>query len=383
MTRRLYPALHSYIADTPEHHKLAGVMNWPAACYCCDMPRNGERTFDDIVRPDMWPFRTVADLVKLQADADAAAASARTAHPGDAQAGLRAAVNFCEKKGIRWGPVLLGCAKGRSVRRVHVTTAVSETGNPRTPRSGWRQNNDLHGNPYRGLPPDALHREDHGVWLTLIDALCTVLKSEFPSRRRKKPGQAGGSAAAAAAAATGGEDDAESYEAYSDKIDVINDRLAQLAIEGRWEAFNIPCHGEYLPETPNVQVLIGTSGVFKLLRILWKCSPHRGCCATPPQAGEHRNVQQIFPFAVEGILSSEPGEDWVTDTFVVWVELMVRLPRWRLLRASDRAAPAFCSALRERGEQSMRRSDRAPSVTPARRCSGIGGTNRQGTRQQL
>ena len=256
MTRRLYPALHSYIADTPEHHKLAGVMNWPAACYCCDMPRNGERTFDDIVRPDMWPFRTVADLVKLQADADAAAASARTAHPGDAQAGLRAAVNFCEKKGIRWGPVLLGCAKGRSVRRVHVTTVVSETGNPRTPRSGWRQNNDLHGNPYRGLPPDALHREDHGVWLTLIDALCTVLKSEFPSRRRKKPGQAGGSAAAAAAAATGGEDDAESYEAYSDKIDVINDRLAQLAIEGRWEAFNIPCHGEYLPETPNVQVLI-------------------------------------------------------------------------------------------------------------------------------
>jgi hypothetical protein len=43
-------------------------------------------------------------------------------------------------------------------------------------------------------------------------------------------------------------------EIFSDKIDEINDRLALLAVEGRWEAFNIPCQGEYLPAPPNVQV---------------------------------------------------------------------------------------------------------------------------------
>lgn len=42
------------------------------------------------------------------------------------------------------------------------------------------------------------------------------------------------------------------------------------------------------------------------------------------QASEHRNVQQIFPFAVEGIFSDDPFEDWPTDTFITWVELMVR-----------------------------------------------------------
>ena len=28
--------------------------------------------------------------------------------------------------------------------------------------------------------------------------------------------------------------------------------------------------------------------------------------------------------AVEGIFDSEPCKDWVTDTFIVWLELMVR-----------------------------------------------------------
>lgn len=38
-------------------------------------------------------------------------------------------------------------------------------------------------------------------------------------------------------------------------------------------------------------------------------------------------MQQIFPFAVEGLMGAEPADDWVTHTFVVWVELMVRAPR--------------------------------------------------------
>ena len=43
-------------------------------------------------------------------------------------------------------------------------------------------------------------------------------------------------------------------ENWSTMIDLVNERLSMLAHEGRWEAFNIPCGGDYLPETPNVQV---------------------------------------------------------------------------------------------------------------------------------
>jgi len=117
-TRKVFPAIHSYIADTPEHHKLAGVMNWPAACYCCNMPRTGERPLDDLVRPDKWSLRTVKEMEELQKQADAiaaaataaeiaAAAAARPPREPEAAAGLRAAVKFCEQKGIVWGAVLL------------------------------------------------------------------------------------------------------------------------------------------------------------------------------------------------------------------------------------------------------------------------------------
>lgn len=109
-------------------------------------------------------------------------------------------------------------------------------------RRGWRQNNDEHGNPFRGLPPDALHREDAGVWLALVDAFCTALRTHFPSQRRKARRGADGSS-------TGEED-----ESHSEKIDEINERMSRLAIFGRWESFNIPCQGEYLPEHTNVQV---------------------------------------------------------------------------------------------------------------------------------
>jgi hypothetical protein len=44
------------------------------------------------------------------------------------------------------------------------------------------------------------------------------------------------------------------------------------------------------------------------------------------QAGEHRNIQQIFPFAVEGIFADAPEDDWPTHTFITWLELMVRAP---------------------------------------------------------
>ena len=67
---------------------------------------------------------------------------------------------------------------------------------PRRPRSGWRQNGDKHGNPLRGLPPDPLHREDSGVWLTLIDAFCTALKETFPTTRRRKRVRSDGDAEA-------------------------------------------------------------------------------------------------------------------------------------------------------------------------------------------
>ena len=105
--------------------------------------------------------------------------------------------------------------------------------------SGWRQNGDVHGNPFRGLPPDPLHREDNGVWLTFIDAFCAALKAQFPTTRRKR--------------ARGADAEAEE-ESHSDKIDEVNERLAKLAIEGRWESFNIPSQGEYLPEHTDAQV---------------------------------------------------------------------------------------------------------------------------------
>lgn len=106
-------------------------------------------------------------------------------------------------------------------------------------RSGWRQNADPHGNPFRGLPPDPLHREDNGVWLTLIDAFCALLKKEYPHKRTKRPR---------------GGDGNPVVENHSKKIDEINDRLQRLAAEGRWASFNIPGGGEYLPEHTNAQV---------------------------------------------------------------------------------------------------------------------------------
>jgi hypothetical protein len=88
--------------------------------------------------------------------------------------------------------------------------------------------------------------------------------------------------------------------------------------------------------------------------------------SNPPasaQANEHRNVQQIFPFAVEGIFADAPEDDWPTETFITWVELMVRLGRERARR---RPAPVLqgraCAAA-----ASGRRSARAPLQRP--RCA--------------
>ena len=107
-TRKVFPALHSYIADTPEHHKLACVLNWPAGCYCCKMPRSlAERTLDDLTRQGAWPLRTVPELEELQRQADSAGARAAAAKPDDPQARLRAATKFCDPHGIRWGPTVL------------------------------------------------------------------------------------------------------------------------------------------------------------------------------------------------------------------------------------------------------------------------------------
>ena len=110
-TRKVFPALHSYIADTPEHHKLACVLNWPAGCYCCDMPRaQAARSLDDLTRGGAWPFRTVAELEELQRQADRAGDTAAARSPNDPQARLRAATKFCDDRGIRWGPTVLRCA---------------------------------------------------------------------------------------------------------------------------------------------------------------------------------------------------------------------------------------------------------------------------------
>ena len=123
-------------------------------------------------------------------------------------------------------------------------------------RRGWRQNGDLHGNPFRGLPPDALHREDHGVWITLVEAFCAALKGLYPSSRKRKRRAEDGSMV-------------ETEEVWSEKIDLVNERLASLAVEGRWEAFNIPCQGDYLPDHPNIQARAcqcGAQSVWRSLR---------------------------------------------------------------------------------------------------------------------
>jgi hypothetical protein len=107
VARTVFPALHSYVSDTPEAHRLACCMGWPAACYCCDMPRESAgRTLEDITQPGKWSFRTVAAHDALQVEADRVAAEAVAANrvavarweagsrtrpsPADAAAGLRA-----------------------------------------------------------------------------------------------------------------------------------------------------------------------------------------------------------------------------------------------------------------------------------------------------
>lgn len=147
-------------------------------------------------------------------------------------------------------------------------------------------------------------------------------------------------------------------------------------MEGRWESFNIPCQGEYLPEHTNVQVrrVVGqrkmTQHCVRWFHMTWALllpsvrlrSPTTR--PLPAQANEHRNVQQIFPFAVEGIFADAPEDDWPTETFITWVELMVRLGRERARRR--RPAPVLqgraCAAA-----ASGRRSARAPLQRP--RCA--------------
>ena len=91
------------------------------------------------------------------------------------------------------------------------------------------------------MPPDPLHREDLGVWVTLVEAFCAALRELFPSTRKRKVRAEDGTWA-------------EKEEPWSHKLDLINERLAFLAVEGRWEAFGIPCHGEYLQaERPKAQ----------------------------------------------------------------------------------------------------------------------------------
>jgi hypothetical protein len=135
--RTVFPALHSYVSDTPEAHRLAALMNWPAACSCCDMPRDSSgRTLEDIVQPGRWPFRTVAAHDALQDQADAAAAAAEAANhaaaqrwqsgaktsasPEDPAAGLRAAYKFCKARGIIWGRSVFRCVCARARARTCV-----------------------------------------------------------------------------------------------------------------------------------------------------------------------------------------------------------------------------------------------------------------------
>jgi cytochrome c-type biogenesis protein CcmH/NrfG len=77
----------------------------------------------------------------------------------------------------------------------------------------------------------------------LVNTFCAALKRLFPCTRRRKWRDADGK-------------ERVEEETYSEKIDLVNERLSQLAIEGRWEAFNIPCHGHYLPDHPNVEARV-------------------------------------------------------------------------------------------------------------------------------
>jgi len=91
------------------------------------------------------------------------------------------------------------------------------------------------------MPPDAIHREDLGVWKTLLTTFCDVVKRLRPSTRRRQKRDASG-------ALTEGEE-----MAWSGVIDEVNERLARLAKDGRWEGFNIPCPGDFLPDFPFMQ----------------------------------------------------------------------------------------------------------------------------------
>jgi hypothetical protein len=128
--RTVFPALHSYVSDTPEAQRLAACMGWPAACYSCDMPRHGmaDRPLDDITQPGKWDFRTIAAHDALQDEADGVAAAAVAANradvhrwqsgsktqpsPADAAAGVRAAHKFCEARGIVWARSVLRWVTG-------------------------------------------------------------------------------------------------------------------------------------------------------------------------------------------------------------------------------------------------------------------------------
>lgn len=83
-------------------------------------------------------------------------------------------------------------------------------------------------------------------------------------------------------------------DTWKDKLDSINVALVELWRGGRWEYFNIPCKGFYLPDHPHAQ------------------------------AGEHRNVMQIFMFAVEGILECNPKDDFLVETSIRFAEYVVR-----------------------------------------------------------
>jgi hypothetical protein len=111
--RLVFPAIHSYLSDTPEAHKVASVMNWPAACANCRMPRDAVAsggTLDDIVRAGRWAPRTPQQSEHLYAEATKAGDAAGKARPDDPAARLRAATNYCEERGHRWVPSVLWCA---------------------------------------------------------------------------------------------------------------------------------------------------------------------------------------------------------------------------------------------------------------------------------
>lgn len=85
----------------------------------------------DIVTAGRWPLRTPHEAEQLQHEADAVGSSAAVAERAAAVA----------------------------ARRAPDPTAA------------------------RGMPADALHREDHGVWLMLVNTFCAALKRLFPLRR--------------------------------------------------------------------------------------------------------------------------------------------------------------------------------------------------------